>query len=160
MEESGLDHVGAMFGIESRTLAERMCCPVLSAIAFLALSLSAYRSGAGTGAFNMLRRETYEALGGHTRLRNEILDDVGLARLVSEDGYQTSFVDLSRQVSVRLFVGLRGFWQAIGRSAIPFLSNSVGSALFLSLITFCLTLSSTFSRSGILAGSLATSSSI
>ena len=138
MREHVLDHVGGMFGIECGTTAEKVCGPVLAAIAFLALSASARSRGAGTGAFNMLRASTYRRLGGHSGIRNRIVDDVSLARLVKKNGYATAFVDLSQQVRVRLFVGFPGYWGTVSRSAIPFLNRSLPLASALALVTLSL----------------------
>jgi cellulose synthase/poly-beta-1,6-N-acetylglucosamine synthase-like glycosyltransferase len=44
------------------------------------------RGGAGVGAFNLLRREAYVRVGGHTRLKMDVLDDLNLGRLLKESG--------------------------------------------------------------------------
>jgi glycosyltransferase involved in cell wall biosynthesis len=41
----------------------------------------------GVGAFNMVRRAVYEAVGGYKRLRLEVLDDMKLGKLVKNAGY-------------------------------------------------------------------------
>ena len=135
MRSHDLDHVSGMFRLKCGTVAEQICCPVLAAIALMALLVAARKSGAGTGAFNMLRRSTYESLGRHSRIHNCVVDDVSLARLVKERGHASTFLDLSQHVSVRLFRGFKGYWAAVGRSAIPFLTNSPGVAVILALLT-------------------------
>lgn len=134
MEEKRLDHVGGMFGLECKTLAEKICCPVLAVIALTALSLSAKRHGSSTGAFNMLRTSVYEDIGRHSKIRNHIVDDISLARLIKKNGYSSAFLDLSSSVTVRLFKGIKGYFQAVKRSSIPFLNNSIGLAVVLGLI--------------------------
>lgn len=61
--------------------------------------------GAGTG--NLVRREAYEAAGGHESLQGGVVDDVGLARLIRRAGYRTEAVRAEEHVSVRMYHGLR-----------------------------------------------------
>jgi GT2 family glycosyltransferase len=42
--------------------------------------------GVGIGAFNLIRREAYEKIGTHERLRLEVVDDLALGRSVKEAG--------------------------------------------------------------------------
>jgi hypothetical protein len=134
MERKGLDHIGGMFGIECKRITEKMCCPVLAVVAFTALSLSAERSGASTGAFNMLRVSVYEKIGRHSQIQNCLVDDVSLARLIKKSGYTSAFLDLSSYISVRLFVGIKGYFNAVRRSSIPFLHNSIVLAVVMGMI--------------------------
>src|SRR6266498_2221640 len=67
--------------------------------------------GAGTG--NLVRRDVYERCGGHEALKDAVVDDVGLARLVRRNGADTEAVQAHDLVSVRMYHGggeiLRGF---------------------------------------------------
>ena len=42
---------------------------------------------AGTGAFNLVKQSVYQSIGGHNRLRLEVLDDVMLGKLISFSGF-------------------------------------------------------------------------
>ncbi|MEE9217734.1 MAG: glycosyltransferase family 2 protein [Acidobacteriota bacterium] len=44
------------------------------------------RGGAGIGAFNLVRRSSYERVGGHRLLRMDLADDFKLGRLLKESG--------------------------------------------------------------------------
>lgn len=46
----------------------------------------------GGGPGNLVRRREYEAAGGHTALRDAVVDDVGLARLMRRGGHGTEVV--------------------------------------------------------------------
>lgn len=49
---------------------------------------SAPRRSIGIGAFNMIRREVYQGIGGFESLRMEVLEDLRLGRRVKECGYR------------------------------------------------------------------------
>lgn len=42
----------------------------------------------GIGAFNLIGREAYGAIGGHERIRLDVLDDVKLGKLIKQAGYR------------------------------------------------------------------------
>ncbi len=42
----------------------------------------------GIGAFNLVRRDVYWAVGGHERIRLDVLDDVNLGKLLKQNGYR------------------------------------------------------------------------
>jgi glycosyltransferase involved in cell wall biosynthesis len=134
MHKEGLDHVGGMFGLKCRTISEKISAPVLASVGYFSMSLTAGKVGAGTGAFNLVRRTAYEKAGGHTAIYDCIVDDIALARLMKRNAYKTLFLrETSPYVQVRLFEGWKGFWNAIARSSVPFLN--MGKAL-VSLMAF------------------------
>jgi hypothetical protein len=62
----------------------------------------------GIGGFNLIRRETYEAFGGHETLRLEIVDDLYLAVLNTRAGGRTRVLRALHDVEVEYAVSLRG----------------------------------------------------
>jgi len=60
--------------------------------------------GGGTG--NLIIRERYEAIGGHEALKDSVVDDVALARLVRRSGDATETVRADDLVSLRMYHGL------------------------------------------------------
>jgi len=61
----------------------------------------------GGGPGNMVFREAYDAAGGHAELKDAVVDDVGLARLIRRSGRRTEAVRADDLVSVRIYHGLR-----------------------------------------------------
>jgi glycosyltransferase involved in cell wall biosynthesis len=68
------------------------------------------RAYVGVGAFQLLRRSTYEAIGTHRRLAMEVVDDMKLGKLVKQSGFR-SCVGIAQE-----FVALR--WHAGARNVI------------------------------------------
>ncbi len=62
----------------------------------------------GIGAFNLIRREVYEALGGFEALRMEVLEDVRLGYMVKNAGYAQRVAFGRGLVSVRWAAGALG----------------------------------------------------
>jgi hypothetical protein len=129
---------------EMHGLWENIAMPALSMIGFTLLSANRSRAvtlavGAGTG--NLVRREAYEGVGSHEALKNVIIDDIGLARLLRRHGEGTEAVRADLLVDIRMYHGgreiLHGFtknaFALVNRSylvAVPFLLLMIGSGVF------------------------------
>jgi glycosyltransferase involved in cell wall biosynthesis len=57
----------------------------------------------GAGAFNFVKRKTYENIGGHRKLRLEVIDDVMLGKLLVEGGGHTGFIEAPHLISVEWY---------------------------------------------------------
>jgi hypothetical protein len=87
----------------------------------------------GVGAFNLVRRSDYDAVGGHTRLRLEVVDDVKLGLILRRAGVRQGAADSGGTVRVRwqrgfvasmaglvknFFAGCEYRWRAVLRAAV------------------------------------------
>ncbi|HEX7706939.1 MAG TPA: glycosyltransferase family 2 protein [Thermoanaerobaculia bacterium] len=63
--------------------------------------------GIGGGPGNLVDRLAYERSGGHEALRDAVVDDVALARLLRRKGHRTEVALASELVSIRMYHGLR-----------------------------------------------------
>jgi hypothetical protein len=61
----------------------------------------------GIGAFQLIRRSTYEKIGEHRRLAMEVVDDVKLGKLVKEAGCSSGIAKSGTLVSVYWHAGVR-----------------------------------------------------
>jgi chlorobactene glucosyltransferase len=59
------------------------------------------------GQFILIRRETYQAVGGHEAVRDRMMDDFSLAEIVKSAGHRLYMVDGSDVMRVRLYTNLR-----------------------------------------------------
>src|SRR5665213_1526763 len=91
--QSGADHFVLYPTLILHGWAERMLVAFFQSVSALAgrpwkiPDPRARRDYIGVGAFNLIRRPVYEALGGYTALRMEVLEDMRLGYLVKRGGY-------------------------------------------------------------------------
>lgn len=57
----------------------------------------------GLGPFNMVRRETYRACGGHAALPMEVIDDLMLGKLIKTQGYRQHVLSAGASLSVEWY---------------------------------------------------------
>ena len=64
-----------------------------------------------SGAFLMIRTAAYKALGGHSKIKAEVMDDIQFARLVKRSGYKVGIRLAPNCLWVRPFLnGHDVFW--------------------------------------------------
>ncbi len=76
----------------------------------------ARRDAIGVGAFNMLRREAYEAIGGWEVLRMEIVEDLALGYLIKKKGLRQRIALGRGLVSVRWVEGASGMVENLAKN--------------------------------------------
>ncbi len=57
----------------------------------------------GVGAFNMVKRHVYNATGGHERLKNSVIDDMELGRIIKEQGNKQDVLLATKHLSVEWY---------------------------------------------------------
>lgn len=93
----------------------------------------------GVGAFQMLRREVYDAIGQHRRLAMEVIEDMKLGKLVKQGGYRSQVALVNDEVSVRWHAGLGNLVRGTTKN---FFAASSFSLTFVALQIFGLLLTS------------------
>ncbi|HEY3285424.1 MAG TPA: glycosyltransferase family 2 protein, partial [Armatimonadota bacterium] len=79
----------------------------------------------GIGAFNLVRRDAYEAVGTHEALRLTLADDMALGKLLHQSGHGQAVLSGDDQVVVRWQAGLAATVRGLYKSAFASLSFSV-----------------------------------
>jgi glycosyltransferase involved in cell wall biosynthesis len=69
------------------------------------------RAAAANGQFLMMRRDVYDAIGGHAGVAGEVLEDVALAMRVKAAGHRISFGSGKGIVHVRMYRSFQAMWQ-------------------------------------------------
>ena len=81
---------------------------------------------AANGQYLLIRRDTYERVGGHAAVRSEILDDVALARLVKGSGGKLVFLPGSRWVRTRMYRRFGELWRGWSKNLYLLYAKSTG----------------------------------
>jgi len=68
-------------------------------------------AAAANGQFLMMRRDVYDAIGGHSTVAGEVLEDVALAMRVKGTGHRISFSSGKGIVRVRMYRSFQAMWQ-------------------------------------------------
>ena len=86
-------------------------CRLAKQFSFDAVNDPASSAAAANGQFLMIRRDTYEAIGGHTSVASEVLEDLALAKRAKEAGYRLWFAPGHGIVRVRMYRSYVAMWQ-------------------------------------------------
>jgi chlorobactene glucosyltransferase len=113
IQKSGVAMIALLPHLEMHGFWEHLAIPNLAVMAFSVMPLwlanrtrlRVFAVGGGPG--NLVFREAYDAAGGHAELKDAVIDDVGLARLIRRSGRRTEAVRADDLVSVRIYHGLR-----------------------------------------------------
>jgi glycosyltransferase involved in cell wall biosynthesis len=95
----------------------------------------------GVGAFNLIRRDVYERIGGFRTLRMEILDDMMLGKAVKENGFTQRAVFGRDLVRLRWARGASGIVRNLTKNLFSLMEFKTGRALAASLAIAFFTLS-------------------
>lgn len=105
------EHLTLLGRAEMFTIGERIVMTFFG-MGFL-LGIRPWRVGdprshvyAGLGAFQLIRRSTYEAIGTHRRLAMEVVDDMKLGKLVKEAGFRSGVARAEGTLSVHWHSGV------------------------------------------------------
>ena len=70
----------------------------------------------GIGPFMLFKRSSYETIGGHTSVKNAIVEDVWLAREIKENGLQLIVEDGQKMLSVRMYRNFKEIWNGFSKN--------------------------------------------
>jgi chlorobactene glucosyltransferase len=98
------------------TFWERVIQPVIFTSIFYAfppekINDPSSKIAAAMGGFILIRRGVYEAIGGHSSIKDRILEDFSLAYLVKSSGYKLSIMKGEKLVSVKWYANFTEMWQ-------------------------------------------------
>jgi hypothetical protein len=110
-KREGWDHLTLLSSVEMHTIGEKIALTFFG-MGFL-MGVRPWRANnarskgyVGVGAFQLLRRSAYEAIGTHRRLAMEVVDDMKLGKLVKEGGFRSGVAKGWKEVSVRWHAGV------------------------------------------------------
>lgn len=108
---------------ELKSFAERLMMPCGLILLSLIQDLRKVQAPGGsdvtaTGQFMLIRREAYEAAGGHAAIRGVICEDLELARRVKRSGRAVLMMDGEGMISTRMYTGWRTLWPGFAKNLV------------------------------------------
>ena len=115
MQKHQLGMVSLLPGAEFGSFWERTVQPVIFAFIaaltrFKKVNDPASPDAMGVGAFIMMQREVYDRVGGYKTLKQAILEDIGMARLVKQSGAKMMIADAQKIYAIRMYHSFREIW--------------------------------------------------
>lgn len=120
---------------ETITWGERLVVPLMGLVvmSYLPLPLVHYTRwtmfAAANGQCLAFRRATYEAIGGHQTVHNQVLEDVTLARRVKAQGANLWMVDGNRLVGCRMYESWPAVRDGFGKNILAGYGSQAGLML-------------------------------
>jgi chlorobactene glucosyltransferase len=69
------------------------------------------RDAVANGQFIMIRRKVYDAIGGHEKIKDQIVEDKAIAEQVKWNGYHLVIADGSQVIRTRMYTSLAAMWE-------------------------------------------------
>src|SRR5260370_14106031 len=82
-------------------------------------------AAAANGQFLMMRRDVYDAIGGHASVAGEVLEDVALAMRVKAAGQRIWFGSGKGIVRVRMYRSFQEMWQGWRKNLYRFVGGTL-----------------------------------
>lgn len=98
-------------------------------------------SAMGFGAFLLFRKTAYQQFGGHVRVKDEVLEDVMLARQVKMSGFKLLVADAKSLFSIRMYHSFGEIWSGWRKNVFCAMRRSVSRTLYFifSILVFTVT---------------------
>ena len=134
--------------LEAPTVWERIIQPVCALTLMLwflphRVNKPHRKTAYANGAFMLLRRSCYDAIGGHDRVRNEVNEDVQMARLTKGMGLRLRVVETDDLYVTRMYDRFASAWRGWSRIFYGCIQStgklliSASMLLFLSIAPWC-----------------------
>jgi chlorobactene glucosyltransferase len=134
VREHGLEFLSLLPRADCRSFWEGVLQPLLGIMLMLRFPLSAVNDPSqscafANGQYILIRRSTYEALGGHTAVSGELLEDIALAQRAKAQRLPLAVVHGYRIASVRMYGSFPDIWRGWRRIYIHALGRRARSLL-------------------------------
>jgi hypothetical protein len=128
-ESHGADLVSYSPGQEMHTWWERalipfVFCRLSQLYSYAAINDPDSPAAAANGQYLLIRRNVYEQIGGHAAVRDEVLEDVALARLAKSAGFRLHFAPGDQICRVRMYSSFQAMWEGWSKNLLPLVSWS------------------------------------
>ena len=110
------------------------------------------------GQFLLFRKGAYFSIGGHELIKNKILDDFELGRLITKKGYNLNVLDGTERISTFSYSTEKEALEGLSKSIFPFFNNKLIPFLILLILFLSMGLMPIFIMMGEFFGSKLTKS--
>jgi glycosyltransferase involved in cell wall biosynthesis len=112
-----------------KSLIPFIYCRLARKFTYATVNDPALPDAAANGQFLMIRRDAYDAIGGHVSVAAEVLEDVALARRVKSAGYRLAFSSGKGIVRVRMYRSFASMWEGWTKNLYPLMGGTPQAVL-------------------------------
>src|SRR3990172_383045 len=102
-----------------RAMIPFVYCRLAQLYSYAAVNDPRSPAAAANGQYLLIRRDAYEAVGGHAAVRGEVLEDIALARRAKDAGVRLHFAPDDGMVRVRMYANFRAMWEGWTKNLCP-----------------------------------------
>jgi glycosyltransferase involved in cell wall biosynthesis len=106
-----------------RALIPFVFCRLSELYSYAAVNDPQSPAAAANGQYLLVRRDAYDAIGGHAAVSGEVLEDVGLARGAKAAGLGLYFAPGAEIACVRMYSNFRAMWEGWTKNLLPLLKT-------------------------------------
>lgn len=110
-----------------RALVPFVFCRLAQLFPYHTVSDPASPVAAANGQYVMIRRDTYENLGTHAAVKNEVVEDLALARLAKSRGIKIHFARGQGIVSARMYRSFAAMWEGWSKGLYELVGGTRGA---------------------------------
>jgi chlorobactene glucosyltransferase len=130
--EQDLDLLSLAPRQELKSFAERLILPCGLILLSFTQDLRKVQAQSGadvtaTGQFMLIRRDAYEALGGHAAVSGVICEDLEIARHLKQSGRAVLLMSGEDVVSTRMYTGWRTLWPGLAKNLVDTLGGRLST---------------------------------
>ena len=132
-ERAGVDHMVVVPTVVARSAGEQMMLPFLYVLSIWGPRMwrvadAKARDAVGVGAFNLMRRPVYDAVGGWERLRMEVIEDLRMGVVIKQAGFRSCVAVGRGLVRIRWAHGAQGVIRNLTKNVFAAFRFRVGLA--------------------------------
>ncbi|NJL85858.1 MAG: glycosyltransferase [Leptolyngbyaceae cyanobacterium SM1_1_3] len=116
-EQEQIDLLSCAPNVACGCLAEWLVQPIMISLLAIGFSFEGVNDpeqrhrAFAAGPFMLFRRATYEAIGGHQAVADDLVEDVALARLIKRKGHRLHYTLALDLLKVRMYQNFSGLWE-------------------------------------------------
>lgn len=128
----------------TKTLSEKLVIPLIEMMVYTYLPIwfvYYFRStalAAANGQWIAIKQDVYRRLGGHAALKQEIVEDVALCRLVKTHGGRVLIISGTSEVFCRMYDSWKSVWEGFSKNAYALTEHNVILFTFVVLLLLSL----------------------